>query len=118
LLEARRLNNRTDTAIIRVEQLYPLPGKIIDAELDKYTQTNELIWCQEEPKNQGAWYFLHSRLRNRATAKQRVFYAGRPEYAAPAEGLLYSHKVAQAELVDTASTMCLGQEGAGYLAAC
>jgi len=48
------------------------------------------------------WYFLHSRLRNRATAKQRVFYAGRPEYAAPAEGLLYAHKAAQAELVDTA----------------
>jgi len=102
LLERRREREITDVAIVRLEQLYPLPEERLAEVLGGYNKATEIVWCQEEPKNQGAWYFLHSRLRNRATAKQRVFYAGRAEYAAPAEGLLYSHKAAQAELVDTA----------------
>ena len=102
LLERRRQLELKDVAIIRLEQLYPLPEERLAEVLGSYSKMTEIVWCQEEPKNQGAWYFLHSRLRNRATAKQRVFYAGRPEYAAPAEGLLYSHKAAQTELVDTA----------------
>ncbi|ALP52911.1 2-oxoglutarate dehydrogenase subunit E1 [Candidatus Tenderia electrophaga] len=102
LLEKRREHDLDDVAIIRLEQLYPLPEERLAEVLGRYNQAAEIVWCQEEPKNQGAWYFIHPRLRDLAGDNQRVLYAGRPEYAAPAEGLLYSHQAAQAELVDAA----------------
>ena len=68
----------------------------------RYSKATEIVWCQEEPKNQGAWFFVNSRLSELANAKQQLFYAGRPEYAAPAEGLLKLHQAAQAALVDAA----------------
>ena len=102
LLERRREQEIKNVAIVRLEQLYPVPEERLVEIMAGYSKAKEIVWCQEEPKNQGAWYFIHSRLRDLATAKQEVLYAGRQEYAAPAEGLLYSHKVAQAELVDAA----------------
>ena len=102
LLEKRREKNLKDVAIVRLEQLYPLPEERLTEVFGHYKKANEIVWCQEEPKNQGAWYFIHPRLRDLATDKQRILYAGRPEYAAPAEGLLYAHQAAQAELVDAA----------------
>ncbi len=102
LLERRREQEIKDVAIVRLEQLYPLPEERLAEVFGRYNKVTEIVWCQEEPKNQGAWYFIHSRLRDLATAKQEIYYAGRQEYAAPAEGLLYLHKAAQAELVDAA----------------
>jgi 2-oxoglutarate dehydrogenase E1 component len=102
LLERRREQEIKDVAIIRIEQLYPLPEERLAEVFDGYAKATKIVWCQEEPKNQGAWYFIHSRLRDLATTKQEVYYAGREEYAAPAEGLLYLHKAAQAALVDAA----------------
>lgn len=102
LLEKRREKNLKDVAIVRLEQLYPLPEDRLAEVFGQYKKADEIVWCQEEPKNQGAWYFIHPRLRDLATDKQRILYAGRPEYAAPAEGLLYTHQAAQAELVDAA----------------
>ena len=102
LLEKRREHKLKDVAIVRVEQLYPLPEERLAEVLGRYAKATEIVWCQEEPKNQGAWYFIHPRLRDLAMDTQRVLYAGRSEYAAPAEGLLYSHQAAQAELVDAA----------------
>ena len=102
LLERRREQDINDVAIVRLEQLYPMPEEQLAEVFEGYSKAKEIVWCQEEPKNQGAWYFIHSRLRDLATTKQEIYYAGRPEYAAPAEGLLYLHKAAQAELVDAA----------------
>ncbi len=102
LLEKRRELKLKDVVIVRLEQLYPLPAEKLAEVFDRYSKANEIVWCQEEPKNQGAWYFIHPRLRDLATDKQRVLYAGRSEYAAPAEGSLYAHQAAQAELVGAA----------------
>ena len=102
LLDKRRELARNDVVIVRLEQIYPFPEERMTEVFARYGKATEIVWCQEEPKNQGAWYFIHSRLRDLATAKQGVFYAGRSEYAAPAEGLLRLHQSAQAALVDAA----------------
>ena len=102
LLEKRREHQIKDIAIVRVEQLYPIPKERLGQIFDRYSKATEVVWCQEEPKNQGAWYFISPRLRDLTSDKQRVLYAGRPSYAAPAEGLLYAHQASQAELVDVA----------------
>lgn len=102
LLEKRREHQNKDIAIVRVEQLYPIPKERLGQIFDRYSKATEVVWCQEEPKNQGAWYFIQPRLRDLSKDNQTLFYAGRPSYAAPAEGLLYLHQAAQAELVDTA----------------
>ncbi len=102
LLEKRRELALKGVAIVRIEQLYPFPEQRLLEVFARYSKATEIVWCQEEPKNQGAWYFIHSRLRDLASAKQEIFYAGRSEYAAPAEGLLRLHQLAQAALVDAA----------------
>ncbi len=104
LLEKRRELALKDVVVVRVEQLYPFPEERLLEVFGRYKKATEIVWCQEEPKNQGAWYFIHSRLRNLSADRQRIYYAGRPEYAAPAEGLLQSHLAAQAELVMAALT--------------
>ena len=61
LLEARRANKIKDIAIVRVEQLYPFPAEAMDAVLARYPNALEIVWVQEEPRNQGAWvYFCHA----------------------------------------------------------
>ena len=100
LLEARRLNKRSDIAIIRVEQLYPLPGKKLDAELAKYTKTNELIWCQEEPKNQGGWDFCILRLMALLNKRWVIDYIGREPSSAPAVGSAKLHAIEQKKIID------------------
>jgi len=100
LLEARRLNKRSDIAIIRVEQLYPLPGKKLDAELAKYTKTNELIWCQEEPKNQGGWDFCKLRLMALLNKRWIIDYIGREPSSAPAVGSAKLHAIEQKKIID------------------
>lgn len=102
LLEKRRELERKDIAIVRLEQLYPFPDEVLAKVFARYKKATDLVWCQEEPKNQGAWYFIHSRLNKLAADKLNVYYAGRPEYAAPAEGLFLSHVAAQQELVNAA----------------
>ncbi len=102
LLEKRREHQLNDVAIVRLEQIYPIAKERLGQIFDKYSKATEVVWCQEEPKNQGAWYFIQPRLRDLTKDSQNLFYAGRAAYAAPAEGLLYMHQVAQAELVDTA----------------
>ena len=100
LLEARRLNERSDIAIIRVEQLYPLPGEMLDAELAKYTKTNELVWCQEEPKNQGGWDFCKLRLAALLNDRWVLDYIGRDPSSAPAVGSAKLHAVEQKRIID------------------
>jgi len=102
LLKARRAEGRRDVALIRIEQLYPFPVEEFQAILGRYPNAQDMVWCQEEPQNQGAWYQIRHRLEDLAGRARPVFYAGRPPSAAPATGLLRIHEVEQARLVQTA----------------
>ena len=75
-----------DVAILRVEQLYPFPRSEVAAELARYPAAQVVVWCQEEPMNQGAWYQIQHHLNSVLAAKQRLIYAGRSRSPAPAAG--------------------------------
>jgi 2-oxoglutarate dehydrogenase E1 component len=102
LLEQRREEQRADTAIIRIEQLNPFPRESLGQELLRYPLVKDVVWCQEEPENQGAWRYMQPYLQNYLKAGQVLHYAGRPAYAAPAEGSLAKHKAAQSTLIAAA----------------
>src|ERR1041384_1483381 len=93
---------RTDTAIIRVEQLYPFPHKQFEAEVKRYPNATEVVWCQEEPQNQGAWYQTAHYFRENMRDEQKLLYAGRPPSAAPATGYMARHNERQKQLVEQA----------------
>lgn len=105
LAAEREKRGLTDVAIVRVEQLYPFPITALGKELRRYPSA-EIVWCQEEPQNQGAWSFVDRRIEDTlASVKhktKRPRYVGRVAAAAPATGLLRRHNREQAELVDAA----------------
>jgi len=105
LRRARRERRIDDVAILRLEQLYPFPAKTLATALARYKNA-ELLWCQEEPQNMGAWSFVDRRIEAVAAKLdikgKRPAYAGRPEMAATATGLLKQHNTEQARLVDQA----------------
>ncbi|MBN1301353.1 MAG: multifunctional oxoglutarate decarboxylase/oxoglutarate dehydrogenase thiamine pyrophosphate-binding subunit/dihydrolipoyllysine-residue succinyltransferase subunit [Melioribacteraceae bacterium] len=86
LIKFKSLNSITDTAIIRIEQLYPFPGMAIENLLSRYPTVKDIRWVQEEPKNMGAWYFIFPRLIELIKPKQKLLYVGRPESPSPASG--------------------------------
>jgi 2-oxoglutarate dehydrogenase E1 component len=90
LLAARRAGDLRHIAIVRIEQLYPFPEKSFVAELAKYPNVSEVVWCQEEPRNQGAWYWFSSRqhLVRSLGDKQNLLLVSRPASASPAVGYL------------------------------
>jgi 2-oxoglutarate dehydrogenase E1 component len=102
LLTKRRAENIADIAIIRVEQLYPFPYDELQTALAPYKKAVEIVWCQEEPKNQGAWFITRDRLFACLQKGQELTYAGRPPSAAPAAGYPALHKKQQMELVNDA----------------
>ena len=75
-----------DTAIIRLEQLYPFPYEELTVILSGYKKDIDIFWCQEEPKNQGAWYMIKHKIVKCLQGKQKLFYIGRTSLAAPAGG--------------------------------
>ncbi|HEU4352490.1 MAG TPA: 2-oxoglutarate dehydrogenase E1 component [Burkholderiales bacterium] len=93
---------RTDVAVIRIEQLYPFPHKQFEAEIKRYPSATEVVWCQEEPQNQGAWYQSGHYLRQNMREDQKLYYAGRPASAAPAGGYMARHNERQRALVEQA----------------
>jgi 2-oxoglutarate dehydrogenase E1 component len=101
LLKARRKENIRDVALVRIEQLYPFPNEEYDAVLRKYASARDLVWCQEEPQNQGAWYQIRHRMQELA-GRRDVLYAGRPPAAAPATGMSKMHETEQNTLVQAA----------------
>ena len=101
LLAARESRGITDTAIVRIEQLYPLPADELRAALDQYPNA-ELTWVQEEPNNQGAWSFIAMHLPETIGRTLRV--VSRPASASPATGSARAHKAEQQELLDRAFT--------------
>jgi len=102
LLEARRLNRIQNIAILRIEQIYPFPGESLEKLLAKYSITNELIWCQEEPKNQGSWDFIKLRIPAFINARWQLGYAGREPSSVPAVGSAKLHALEQQKLINTA----------------
>ena len=99
LLAARRKQSLTHCAIIRVEQLYPFPEDILRAKLQQYPSAKDVIWCQEEPMNQGAWYCCQHHMRSCLAKGQKLQFVGRPASAAPAAGLAALHKQQQLLLI-------------------
>ena len=93
---------KADTAIIRVEQLYPFPHKQFEAQMKRYPNASEVVWCQEEPQNQGAWYQTAHYFRENMREDQKLYYAGRPASAAPAGGYMARHNERQKTLVEQA----------------
>jgi len=93
---------KTDTAIIRVEQLYPFPHKQFEAQMKRYPNATEVVWCQEEPQNQGAWYQTAHYFRENMRDDQKLYYAGRPASASPAGGYMARHNERQKALVEQA----------------
>ena len=104
LLEARRTRGLTNVALIRVEQLYPFPKDQFAAALEPYGATEEIIWCQEEPQNQGAWDQIKHRFHELIQDGKRPLYVGRPASAAPAVGHRSAHVEQQERLIDEALT--------------
>jgi len=111
LLKARRATNNNDVALVRVEQLYPFPVNETEAVLAKYPNAREVVWCQEEPQNQGAWYQIRHRLAT-LTGKRELLYAGRPPAAAPATGISKIHEAEQRGLIEAALTATNKEDGA------
>jgi 2-oxoglutarate dehydrogenase E1 component len=101
LLKARRQSGQRDIAIVRIEQLYPFPVEEYQSVLARYANATSLVWCQEEPQNQGAWFQIRHRLQDLAPSRL-VFFAGRAAAAAPATGILKLHEAEQRRLVETA----------------
>ena len=95
-------------ALVRVEQLAPFPEEVLAEELSRYPKAAEIIWCQEEPRNMGAWTFIAPRLEavlgKLDIRAPRPVYAGRPPAASPATGLYQQHVREQTMLIDKALT--------------
>ena len=104
LIEARRARGLSDVAILRIEQLYPFPKEQLAEAVAPYTSATQLIWCQEEPQNQGAWDQIKHRFAHLLPEDGQIFYVGRPSSAAPAVGLRSVHVEQQDRLIDEALT--------------
>ncbi|MEW6461769.1 2-oxoglutarate dehydrogenase E1 component [Ectopseudomonas khazarica] len=108
LLEKRRAEGREDIAIVRIEQLYPFPEEDLAEALAPYKNLKHIVWCQEEPMNQGAWYCSQHHMRRVATAHKKALfleYAGRDASAAPACGYASMHAEQQEKLLQDAFTV-------------
>jgi 2-oxoglutarate dehydrogenase E1 component len=102
LLAHRREQKIDDIAIIRLEQQYPFPHAEYKAEIARFASASEVVWVQEEPQNQGAWYRLRAYLRADTPDRQVLAYAGRPISASPAVGYAAKHNAEQKQLVEEA----------------
>ncbi|MCU0758696.1 MAG: 2-oxoglutarate dehydrogenase E1 component [Steroidobacteraceae bacterium] len=112
LLKARRANEQRDVALVRLEQLYPFPVEEYESILRRYPNAREVVWCQEEPQNQGAWYQIRHQLDRPLAGKRELLYAGRAPAAAPATGITKIHDAEQAALIDAALRSSAREEGA------
>ncbi|PZO65158.1 MAG: 2-oxoglutarate dehydrogenase E1 component [Pseudoxanthomonas suwonensis] len=99
LLEDAQKREQSDVALIRVEQLYPFPRALLKAELARYPLARDVIWCQEEPQNQGAWFQIQHHLRACLAQGQSLFYAGRARSPSPAAGHFNDHVEEQKKLI-------------------
>ena len=108
LAAARKERGQDDIAIIRVEQLYPFPHKAFAAELKKFPNYTELVWVQDEPQNQGAWFQIQHNIFENLGENCKLAYAGRPASASPAVGYYDKHYAQQKALIETAFSKLKG----------
>ncbi len=103
LMEARDAAGLTDTTVIRIEQIYPFPGEALAVRLKRMPKLEEVVWAQEEPRNNGAWFFVNELIEESLTEAgkkgMRPRYAGRAAAASPATGLMSRHQTEQSALV-------------------
>ena len=104
LARVRAEHKIRNTAIVRIEQLYPFPRDEVKQIINKYSGAKDLVWCQEEPRNQGAWFFIQSRRNMKACIGEnhQLRYAGRTYSASPAAGSLHIHREQQQALIEDA----------------
>ena len=102
LVKKREEKGADDVAIVRVEQLYPFPHKAFSTEVKKYPNATELVWTQDEPQNQGAWFFVQHYIHENMLDGQKLGYSGRAASASPAVGYSHLHQEQQKALVDGA----------------
>ena len=102
LVKKREELGADDVAILRAEQLYPFPHKAFAAELKKYPNATDLVWTQDEPQNQGAWFFVQHYIHENMLAGQKLGYSGRAASASPAVGYSHQHQEQQKALVEGA----------------
>lgn len=105
LLEWREEKKQNNVAIVRLEQLYPFEQKIIVKIMKKYAKASSFVWCQEEPKNMGAWKYIRARMEDaleQAGIKKDISFVGRQESSSPAVGDPYLHKQQQEKLIKEA----------------
>ena len=110
LLEDAQKRGQDDVALLRVEQLYPFPRDLLSAELKKYGKATDLVWCQEEPQNQGAWYQIKHHLQACLQPGQALHYAGRTRSPSPAVGHMSDHVAEQLKLVADALVNPVGND--------
>jgi len=102
LLAARRERALDDVALLRIEQLYPFAHKAFEAEMKKFPNASQVIWCQDEPQNQGAWFYVQHHISEALKEGQKLGYAGRAASASPAVGYYDKHYAQQKELIAAA----------------
>ena len=102
LAKKREEKEIDDVAILRIEQLYPFPHKAFAGELKKYPNLTDIVWCQDEPQNQGAWFFVQHYIHENMAEGQKLGYSGRAASASPAVGYSHLHQEQQKALVDGA----------------
>jgi 2-oxoglutarate dehydrogenase E1 component len=102
LVAHRRETKANDVAIIRIEQLYPFAHKQFEAEIKKYDNATEVVWVQDEPQNQGPWFYIEHHLKDGMKEGQKLAYSGRPASASPAVGYYAKHYEQQKALIEGA----------------
>jgi 2-oxoglutarate dehydrogenase E1 component len=108
LVKKREERKAADVAILRIEQLYPFPHKAFAAEIKKYPNASDIVWCQDEPQNQGAWFFVQHYIHENLLEGQKLGYAGRSASASPAVGYAHLHQEQQKTLLDQAFSKLKG----------
>ena len=102
LLTRRQDDQINNVAILRLEQLYPFPHDALKSELVKFINAKDIVWCQEEPINQGAWYTSRHNFLQSISNGQTLHVVARDLYAAPAEGSISLHNSNQSQIIETA----------------
>ena len=105
LLAAREERGEERVALVRVERLYPFPEERIVAELERYAHVPSVVWCQEEPRNMGAWAHMLEAFGELLSGDRRLAYVGRSRAASPATGSKHTHLHEQKTLIEAALSL-------------
>ncbi len=111
----RKARKLKDLPLVRIAQLYPFPHEDFQAQIERYRKATEIVWCQEEPRNQGAWHRIQHYLERHMLPHQKLIYAGRDSSASPAAGYKSLHDRQQKALVELALSVGVvsGADGVG-----